>query len=296
MSAVLPTSLVGQPTRHSPIARRPWPPPRSSAARRRGRCHQVVACHARLRARACPRTPLRAAAGLLRVDIVHWDVVWTRLGTKKSAALVGELGAHLVKSSRIVDIVAYHGKGIFSLLLPDTPGVGALVVAQRIVKFKSAHPSVKIRVGVAPHTATAPSTICSSRPSGRRHRGAPGQPYAVCGVEGVPAEAPERPQRPQRPAPAGTIRTVGPAGAAGPPDAAGDARLLTRSPLPGSQLPPVGGRRASAEPSTPSISSIAPVQSGPERGRCCWSGGRVSGRRSTGRAPGARCRTGAWRR
>jgi diguanylate cyclase (GGDEF)-like protein len=138
---------------------------------------------------------------LLRVDIVHWDVVWTRLGTKKSAALVGELGAHLVKSSRIVDIVAYHGKGIFSLLLPDTPGVGALVVAQRIVKFKSEHPSVKIRVGVAPHTGdgTVEDLLLQAEAAvGIAER--LDKPYAVCGVEGAPAaEPPERAQRPARP-------------------------------------------------------------------------------------------------
>jgi diguanylate cyclase (GGDEF)-like protein len=137
---------------------------------------------------------------LLRVDIANWDVVWTRLGTKKSAALVGEVGAHLVSSSRIVDIVAYHGKGIFSLLLPDTPGVGALVVAQRIVKFKSVHPGVKIRVGVAPHTGeqgTVEDLLVQAETAVSMAERLD-RPYAVCGVEGA-VEAPERPTRPRRP-------------------------------------------------------------------------------------------------
>ena len=54
--------------------------------------------------------------------------------------VLGEVGALLVKSSRVVDIVAYHGDAKFDLLLPDTADLGAVVVARRVGSHNSQYP------------------------------------------------------------------------------------------------------------------------------------------------------------
>jgi diguanylate cyclase (GGDEF)-like protein len=87
---------------------------------------------------------------LLRVSVDHWESSRINLGPERAAAALGEVGKLLVKSSRIVDVVAYHGDGQFDLLLPDTPDLGAVVVARRIGDHQSAHPGIRVRVGVAP--------------------------------------------------------------------------------------------------------------------------------------------------
>ncbi|MFN8633833.1 MAG: diguanylate cyclase [Chloroflexota bacterium] len=87
---------------------------------------------------------------LLRVEIEHWEMVSTNLGPKESAQVLGEVGALLVSSSRVVDVVAHHGDGKFDLLLPDTAELGAVVVARRVSAHVSEHPGVTLRVGVAP--------------------------------------------------------------------------------------------------------------------------------------------------
>lgn len=86
---------------------------------------------------------------LLRVVIDRWQIVRNELGLEASAEVLGEVGALLVKSSRVVDIVAYQGEGKFDLLLPDTADLGAVVVARRVSAHVSKHPGVKLRVGVA---------------------------------------------------------------------------------------------------------------------------------------------------
>jgi hypothetical protein len=87
---------------------------------------------------------------LLRVVVERWDVIRVGLGPVESAEVLGEVGALLVSSSRVVDVVAYHGDAKFDLLLPDTAELGAAVVARRISAHVSPHEGVKLRVGVAP--------------------------------------------------------------------------------------------------------------------------------------------------
>jgi diguanylate cyclase (GGDEF)-like protein len=89
---------------------------------------------------------------LLRVSIDHWESSRINLGPERAGAALGEVGKLLVKSSRIVDVVAYHGDGQFDLLLPDTPDLGAVVVARRIGDHQSAYPGIQVRAGVAPVT------------------------------------------------------------------------------------------------------------------------------------------------
>jgi diguanylate cyclase (GGDEF)-like protein len=86
---------------------------------------------------------------LLRVVVERWQIVTTALGPEKSAEVLAEVGALLVSSSRVVDIVAYQGEGKFDLLLPDTADLGAVVVARRVSAHVSQHPGVRLRVGVA---------------------------------------------------------------------------------------------------------------------------------------------------
>lgn len=86
---------------------------------------------------------------LLRVVVERWQIVRNELGPEKSAEVLAEVGALLVRSSRVVDIVAYQGEGKFDLLLPDTADLGAVVVARRISAHVSQHPGIKLRVGVA---------------------------------------------------------------------------------------------------------------------------------------------------
>jgi hypothetical protein len=87
---------------------------------------------------------------VLRVMIERWDIHRVNLGEKGCAEVLGEVGALLVSSSRVVDVVAYHGDAKFDLLLPDTADLGAVVVARRISAHTSSHDGIKLRVGVAP--------------------------------------------------------------------------------------------------------------------------------------------------
>jgi hypothetical protein len=87
---------------------------------------------------------------VLRVGIERWDIHQVNLGPKGCAEVLGEVGALLVSSSRVVDVVAYHGDAKFDLLLPDTADLGAVVVARRISAHTSSHNGIKLRVGVAP--------------------------------------------------------------------------------------------------------------------------------------------------
>ena len=87
---------------------------------------------------------------VLRVVVDRWEIAQVNLGPEKTAELLGEVGALLVSSSRVVDIVAYHGDAKFDLLLPDTADLGAVVVARRISTHTLKSEGVKLRVGVAP--------------------------------------------------------------------------------------------------------------------------------------------------
>ncbi|MCC7367749.1 MAG: diguanylate cyclase [Chloroflexi bacterium] len=86
---------------------------------------------------------------LLRVVVERWQIVRDELGPEKAADVLAEVGQVLVKSSRVVDIVAYQGDGKFDLLLPDTADLGAVVVARRVSAHVSPYPNVHLRVGVA---------------------------------------------------------------------------------------------------------------------------------------------------
>ena len=89
---------------------------------------------------------------VLRVTIERWDIAQVNLGPEQTAEILGEVGALLVSSSRVVDVVAYHGDAKFDLLLPDTAELGAVVVARRISAHSLTHEGLKLRVGVAPVT------------------------------------------------------------------------------------------------------------------------------------------------
>lgn len=142
-------------------------------------------------ARACRHErPL----ALLRVVVEQWDIIRTRLGSRKSDEVLAALGAHLLRSSRIVDLVAYHGDAVFSVLLPDTPEAGAQVVARRVADFTAPHRGVRLHVGVAPLTS---SLRQGDAPLDALHLQAEtcveiaerlGHPFAVCKDRGPAAE------------------------------------------------------------------------------------------------------------
>jgi diguanylate cyclase (GGDEF)-like protein len=87
---------------------------------------------------------------VLRVTVDRWDIAQVNLDHEKRGEVLGEIGALLVSSSRVVDVVAYHGDARFDLLLPDTADLGAVVVARRISAHTVSHQGIKLRVGVAP--------------------------------------------------------------------------------------------------------------------------------------------------
>ena len=90
---------------------------------------------------------------LLMVTADQWERVSRRLGHEAAKAAVAEIGGHLVAACRNVDVVTYRDGATFGLLLPDTPLVGAEVVARRIAALACAGDAVRLRVGLA--TATA---------------------------------------------------------------------------------------------------------------------------------------------
>ena len=94
---------------------------------------------------------------LLRVVIVQWDALQTHLGPVRAAKVLAEVGGRLLSSSRLVDVVAYHGDGVFDLLLPDTGSLGAVVVARRTADHHSEYPGLRLRVGVVPLAGEAGS-------------------------------------------------------------------------------------------------------------------------------------------
>jgi diguanylate cyclase (GGDEF)-like protein len=124
---------------------------------------------------------------LLRVVIDQWDALKTHLGPASSTEVLHEVGAHLIRSSRVVDVVAYHGDAMFDLLLPDTPGVGAVVVARRVTSFTSSYHGVNLRVGVAPMGAKSWSAdeLLEQGDVALAMAERDGRPYAVCGIEDV---------------------------------------------------------------------------------------------------------------
>jgi diguanylate cyclase (GGDEF)-like protein len=124
---------------------------------------------------------------LLRVVIDQWDVLKAHLGPASSTEVLHEVGAHLIRSSRVVDVVAYHGDAMFDLLLPDTPGVGAVVVARRVTAFTSSYHGVNLRVGVAPMGAKSWSAdeLLEQGDIALAMAEREGKPYAVCGIEDV---------------------------------------------------------------------------------------------------------------
>jgi GGDEF domain-containing protein len=122
---------------------------------------------------------------LLRVMVEEWDGVRASLGPEQAGLVLGEVGSLLVKSSRVVDIVAYHGDAKFDLLLPDTADLGAVVVARRVGSHNSQYPGVRLRVGVAPVTASE-GTIDELIQQGEDAALAAsklGRPFTVYGVE-----------------------------------------------------------------------------------------------------------------
>ena len=100
---------------------------------------------------------------VLRVKVDRWDIAKVTLGPEIAGKVLAEVGALLVSSSRVVDVVAYHGDAKFDLLLPDTADLGAVVVARRISAHTSTHDGIKLRVGVARWCArkAASTTSCS---------------------------------------------------------------------------------------------------------------------------------------
>ena len=128
---------------------------------------------------------------LLRVMVEEWDSVRSSLGQEQAGLVLGEVGALLVKSSRVVDIVAYHGDAMFDLLLPDTADLGAVVVARRVAAHNSQHAGVRLRVGVAPVTASEGTIdeLLQQGDDAARAASKLGRPFTVYGVETKSAQA-----------------------------------------------------------------------------------------------------------
>jgi hypothetical protein len=126
---------------------------------------------------------------LLRVVVAQWDAVRAELGPEQAALALAEVGALLVTSSRVVDVVAYHDDGKFDLLLPDTADLGAVVVARRVGAHNSAYPGVRLRVGVAPVVGREGSIDDLIQQSDDAAATAEklGRPFAIYGVEPKPA-------------------------------------------------------------------------------------------------------------
>jgi diguanylate cyclase (GGDEF)-like protein len=128
---------------------------------------------------------------LLRVMVEEWDAVRASLGPEQAGLVLGEVGALLVKSSRVVDIVAYHGDAMFDLLLPDTADLGAVVVARRVAAHNSQYAGVRLRVGVAPVTASEGTIddLLQQGDDAARTASRLGRPFTVYGVETKSAQA-----------------------------------------------------------------------------------------------------------
>jgi diguanylate cyclase (GGDEF)-like protein len=122
---------------------------------------------------------------LLRVMVEEWDAVRASLGAEQAGLVLGEVGTLLVKSSRVVDIVAYHGDAKFDLLLPDTADLGAVVVARRVGAHNSQYAGVRLRVGVAPVTASEGSIdeLIQQGDDAAMAASKLGRPFTVYGVE-----------------------------------------------------------------------------------------------------------------
>lgn len=122
---------------------------------------------------------------LLRVMVEEWDTVRANLGAEQAGLALGEVGALLVKSSRVVDIVAYHGDAKFDLLLPDTADLGAVVVARRVGAHNSQFAGVRLRVGVAPVTSTEGTIddLIQQGDDAAKAASKLGRPFTVYGVE-----------------------------------------------------------------------------------------------------------------
>lgn len=122
---------------------------------------------------------------LLRVMVEEWDAVRARLGPEQAGLVLGEVGALLMKSSRVVDIVAYHGDAKFDLLLPDTADLGAVVVARRVGAQISQYPGVRLRTGLAPVTASEGTIddLLQRADDAAMAASRLGRPFAVYGVE-----------------------------------------------------------------------------------------------------------------
>lgn len=102
----------------------------------------------------------RQELALVVVGIERWEEVRDALGPRAAEAVLASVGAHLIASCRVVDIVAVKQSGEFAVLLPDTPAAGAEVVARRITGFRSEHDAARLRAGVASFP-TEPDTLTS---------------------------------------------------------------------------------------------------------------------------------------
>jgi diguanylate cyclase (GGDEF)-like protein len=132
---------------------------------------------------------------VLRVKVDRWDIARVTLGPEAAAKVLGEVGALLVSSSRVVDVVAYHGDATFDLLLPDTAELGAVVVARRISAHSSLHEGVKLRVGVAPVTSKDGTIddLLQQGDDAAELAGKQGRPFAIYGVEAAVKPVIEKP-------------------------------------------------------------------------------------------------------
>jgi diguanylate cyclase (GGDEF)-like protein len=131
---------------------------------------------------------------VLRVKVDRWDIARVTLGPEMAAKVLGEIGALLVSSSRVVDVVAYHGDAKFDLLLPDTADLGAVVVARRISAHTSAHDGVKLKVGVAPVTGKDGTIddLLQQGDEAAEMAAKLGRPFAIYGVETNVKPVPEK--------------------------------------------------------------------------------------------------------
>ncbi len=69
---------------------------------------------------------------LLYVDIDHFAVICRRYGEKFGDAVLARVAEVTQKSIRGRDLAAHLAHDLFGVLLPNTPGLGAVVVAERL--------------------------------------------------------------------------------------------------------------------------------------------------------------------
>lgn len=100
----------------------------------------------------------RQPLALVMVGIENWAELRDALGATRSQRALNDVGKHLSAACRVIDVVAYKQDGEFGVLLPDTPPLGAEIVARRITSYVADIPDLRLRAGVTSFP-TNPDTV-----------------------------------------------------------------------------------------------------------------------------------------